>query len=120
MALLSQAIARYHKLLAADDFRDLSWAEELQQRMRDCGLTDSGRLLSPVLRPQFISRRQLENLTRATEHLSTILDRIEALALGSPVLLNRLQMLPAEKMLAAIPAGYSQFRVSCRMDAHVE
>jgi len=118
--VLSQAITRYHKLLTADEYRSLAWAEELQEQMRQRGLTDSGRLLSPVLRPQFISRRQLENLTNAAERLSGILERIEALALESPALLNRLQMLPAEKMLAAMPGGYSQFRVSCRMDAYLE
>ncbi len=120
MAQLSEAIARYHKLLEQDAYRDLSWAEELQEQMRERGLTDSGRLVSPVLRPQFISRRQLDVLTRAVEHLAAILDQVEALALESPGLLNRLQMLPAEKMLAAIPAGYTRFAVTSRMDAHLQ
>ncbi|MBV9404177.1 MAG: hypothetical protein JO211_02465, partial [Acidobacteriaceae bacterium] len=120
MAQLGEAIARYHKLLEQPGYRDLSWAEELQEQMRQRGLTDSGRLVSPVLRPQFISRRQLEMLTRSAEHLAAILDQIEALALSSPDLLNRLHMLPAEKMLAAIPAGYSRFTVTTRMDAHLE
>ena len=120
MAQLSEAIVRYHKLLATDSYRDLSWAEELQEQMRRRGLVDSGRLVSPVLRPQFISRRQLDVLSRTVEHLATIFDQIEALALESPSLLNRLQMLPAEKMLAAIPSGYSRFAVTSRMDAHLE
>lgn len=120
MAQLNEAVARYHKLLGQDPYRDLSWAEELQDEMRRRNLTDSGRLVSPVLRPQFISRRQLEMLTRAVEHLATILDQIEALALESPGLLNRLQMLPAEKMLAAIPSGYARFAVTSRMDAHLQ
>ncbi len=120
MAQLSEATARYHKLLTANGFGDLAWAEELQERMRQRGLVDSGRLVSPVLRPQFISRRQLEMLSRAAEGLAAILDQIEPLALESPTLLNRLQMLPAEKMLAALPSGYSRFSVMSRIDAHME
>lgn len=120
MAQLGEAIARYHKLFEEDCYRDLSWAEELQERMRKQRLTESGRLVAPVLRPQFISRHQLEMLTRAAEHLAAILDHIEALALDSPALLNRLRMLPAEKMLAAIPSGYSRFSVTSRMDAHLQ
>ena len=120
MAQLNEAVARYHKLLHQDPYRDLSWAEELQEQMRQQGLTDSGRLVSPVLRPQFISRRQLDMLTRTVEHLAAILDQIEAFAIESPGLLNRLQMLPAEKMLAAIPAGYGRFAVTSRMDAHLQ
>ena len=120
MAQLADAIARYHKLLHEDRYHDLAWAAELQERMRQQHLTDSGRLLTPVLRPQFISRRQLDSLVRAAEHLASILDHIEALALECPRLLNRIQMLPAEKMLASLPSCYSRFSVTSRMDASVE
>jgi hypothetical protein len=120
MAQLADAIARYHKLLDQDSYRDLTWAAELQEEMRKQHLTDSGRLLTPVLRPHFISRRQLDSLSRAAEHLASILDQVEALALQCPPLLNRIQMLPAEKMLAAIPSCYSRLSVTSRMDANVE
>jgi hypothetical protein len=118
MAQLSEAIARYHKLLDTG-YRDLGWAEALQQQMRGRNLTDSGRLLSPVLRPHFITRRQLENVTQVAERLSVILDRVGAFALASPSLLQRLQMLPAEKMLAALPSGSSRFAVTSRLEAHL-
>jgi len=120
MAQLGDAVARYHKLLEQDCYRELAWADELQERMRERHLTDAGRLLSPVLRPQFISRRQFDSLSRAAEHLIAILDQIEALALACPPLLNRLQMLPAEKMLASAPRCYSRLNVTSRMDANVE
>jgi hypothetical protein len=119
MAQLGEAISRYHKLVEQEGFGDASWADELQERMRQLHLTESGRVVAPILRPHFISRRQLDTLTRVTNHLAEILDRIEAIALASPQLLNRLQMLPAEKMLAAIPSGYSRFSVTSSMDAAV-
>src|ERR1700761_3581415 len=120
MAQLGDAIARYHRLLDQDSYRDFAWAEQLQERMRQQHLTDSGRLLTPVLRPQFISRRQLHALSRAADPLVSILDRIEPPALECPPLLNRIQMLPAEKMLASIPSCYSRLSVTSRMDANVE
>jgi hypothetical protein len=119
MAQLGEAISRYHKLVEQGGFGDSAWADELQERMRQLHLTESGRLVAPILRPHFISRRQLDTLTRVTTHLAEILDRVEAIALASPQLLNRLQMLPAEKMLAAIPSGYSRFSVTSSMDAAV-
>lgn len=119
MAQLGEAISRYHKLIQQEGFGGSAWADELQERMRQLHLTESGRVVSPVLRPHFISRRQLDTLTRVTNHLAEILDRIEQIALASPQLLNRLQMLPAEKMLAAIPSGYSRFSVTSSMDAAV-
>jgi hypothetical protein len=120
MAQPGDAIARYHKFLEGDSYRDLAWADELQERMREQQLTDAGRLLAPVLRPEFISRRQLDSLSRAAEQLAAILDHIEALALECPPLLNRLQMLPAEKMLAAVPRCYPRLSVTSRMDANME
>jgi hypothetical protein len=116
MAQLGDAVTRYHKLFEQDEYRNPVWAEQLQERMRQLHLTESGRILTPVLRPHFISRRQLDMLALTTAHLAEILDRMEAIVFASPPLLNRLQMLPAEKMLAAVPCGYSRFNVTASLD----
>jgi hypothetical protein len=118
MAQLGVAIARYHKLLHEGTYRDLAWTQEFLGRIQQ-HLTGYGRLGTLILRPHFISGRELARLTRATEHLATILDQIETLAFRTPSLLDRIQLLPAEKMLAAIPSGYSRFSVTSRMDAHL-
>lgn len=120
MAQLSEAVARYHKLLDSKIYRDLQWAEALQERMREQKLEASGRLVAPVLRPHFISRRQHEALVQAAEDLATVLNHVEALALKSPILMARMQMLPAEKMLAAIDPGYSHFSVTSLLDANLQ
>lgn len=113
---LGDFVTRYHRLLEQNGFGEPSWAEQLQQRMRDQRLTDSGRLLSPVLRPVFISRRQADSLARAATQLGTIFDQLEPLILGSPSLLNRLLMLPAEKSLLAIEPGYKHFSLTASID----
>jgi hypothetical protein len=120
MAQLGDAIARYHKLLEQPGYRDTSWAEQFQEEMRQRHLVDSGRLLAPVLRPHFVTRRQLDTLSRLTSQMAEILDRVEAIAFASPVLLSRLQMLPAEKMLAAIPHGYTRAGVTASLDANLK
>ncbi len=119
MAQLGDAITRYHKLLEQPSYRDTAWADEFQEQMRRQHLVDSGRLLAPVLRPHFISRRQLEALSRLSAQMAEILDRVEAIAFASPLLLNRLQMLPAEKMLASVPHGYSRCGVTASIDANL-
>jgi hypothetical protein len=120
MAQLGDAIARYHKLLEQPGYRDTSWAEQFQEGMRQRHLVDSGRLLAPVLRPHFVTRRQFDTLSRLTSQMAEILDRVEAIAFASPVLLSRLQMLPAEKMLAAIPHGYTRAGVTASLDANLK
>jgi hypothetical protein len=119
MPQLGEAISRYHRLLEQPSYRDTGWADEFQEQMRQRHLVDSGRLLAPVLRPHFISRRQLDALSRLSSQMAEILERVEAIAFASPSLLNRLQMLPAEKMLAAVPHGYSRSGVTASMDANL-
>jgi hypothetical protein len=119
MAQLGDAVTRYHKLFEQDAYRNPVWAEQLQARMRQLHLTESGRILTPILRPHFIVRRQFEALTRASAHLSEILDRMAAIVFASPPLMSRLQMLPAEKMLAAIPCGPSRLSMAASVEANV-
>jgi hypothetical protein len=119
MAQLGDAIVRYHKFLDQPSYRETAWAEQFQEQMRRRHLLDSGRLLAPVLRPHFISRRQLDALARLSSQMAEVLDRLEAVAFASPPLLNRLQMLPAEKMLAAIPHGYPRAGVTASLHANL-
>jgi hypothetical protein len=118
MPQLSEAIARYHQLLERPAYQDFSWAATLQEKMRERRLTESGRLVAPVLRPHFISVRQYQNLAQTAERIAAVLSKMEALILDAPALMSRLQMLPAEKMLAAIPPGYQRLNVTSALDAY--
>src|SRR5580658_6335610 len=111
MTQLGEAIARYHKMLEGDPYKDLSWAHELQERMKASNLAVGGKPVSPVLRPHFITRRQYAGLVKAVDSFSKAIERIEKMAIGSPALLSRMELLPAEKMLAAVDPGYSALSV---------
>jgi hypothetical protein len=120
MAHLGEAILRYHQLFRRAGYRNLAWAESLEQRLREQRLMDSGRLLAPALRPQFLLPRQLELLSGAAAQLSCLIDQMVQLALHSPALLNQLKLLPAEKMLAMIDPGYSGCGSFSRFEVLVE
>jgi len=119
MTQLSEAIARYHKALESDQLKDLSWAHQLQERMKARNLAVSGRPVSPVLRPHFITRRQYAGLVKGVEAFSSAIERIENLAIGNPSLLSRMELLPAEKMLAAVDPGYPFLSVTSLIDTHL-
>lgn len=116
MSQLGDAIARFHRLLEADAYKDLAWAEELQERMREGNLMLGTRPATPILRPHFITRRQYDNMVKAAESLYTAIHRVQELALGNHQLMNRMQLLPAEKMLAAIDPGYPFLSVTELLD----
>ncbi|HJY05992.1 MAG TPA: hypothetical protein VJ323_06720, partial [Bryobacteraceae bacterium] len=119
MAQLGEAVARYHKLFDNQGTRILSCRDALQERMRQAGLVDSGRLVAPILRPHFLAKRQQATLVRAVEAFASALDEIEPVIATTPALMSRLQMLPAEKLLAQVPARQSRFSMTSLMDAHL-
>src|SRR5689334_11376176 len=119
MSQLDDAVARYNKLLESGPYRDLEWAEALQRRMEQNSLSAGGRLICPFLRPNFITRRQYESLVKTGESLICAIDRMEQMVLANPALLARLELLPAEKMLASIDPGYQALEVASRLDSHL-
>ncbi|HYL34997.1 MAG TPA: hypothetical protein VEV17_03670 [Bryobacteraceae bacterium] len=119
MTQLGEAITRYHKILEGGQYQDLSWAHQLQERMKANNLAVSGRPVSPVLRPHFITRRQYAGLSKAVESFSGAMERIEKMAIASPALLSRMELLPAEKMLASVDVGYPFLSVTSLIDTHL-
>jgi uncharacterized circularly permuted ATP-grasp superfamily protein len=120
MTQLDEAIARYHRLLESDNYSNLSWADSLEERLREENLSTPTRPVAPVLRPHFLTQRQFGNMVKAAEALYCAIDRVEKLTLSTPALLARMQMLPAEKMLASLDPGYSYTAVTSLLDTHIQ
>src|SRR5665213_1464397 len=119
MTQLDEAISRYHRILESEPFRDLRWVKNLQDQMEAQQLSAGGRLLCPFLRPNFVTQRQYDTLVKAGEALMSAMERVQKMALASPAVLNRMQLLPAEKMLAAIDPGYDVPEVSSKLDLQI-
>jgi hypothetical protein len=117
MNQVSEAVARYHKLIESETYIDLAWAKALQDRVRAEKLAN--RPMSPVLRPHFITNRQYAAMVKAAEALFCAIGRVEQMALSTPSLLARMQLLPAERMLAQVDPGYSFFSVTGLLDTNL-
>ncbi|MCL5743781.1 MAG: hypothetical protein M1541_07615, partial [Acidobacteria bacterium] len=120
MTQLGEAIARYHKLIESGPYNNLDWAKELQAKMLAANLNEGMRPICPFLRPHFLTQRQYASMLKATEALSSAIDRIQQMALDSPPLLARMGLLPAEKMLAAVDPGYRLSAITSLFDAHLD
>jgi len=119
MTQLSEAVARYHKIVESESFQKSGWAEAFQEKMVAQRLANGGRPICPFLRPHFITQRQFVALARAGEALASAVERIKDMALQNPALMARMELLPAEKMLAAIDPGYAHFSVAAMLDSHI-
>ena len=119
MTQLDEAIARYHRLLETDKYKDLGWAKALQDQMTEQHLSGSASQVLPVLRPHLVTRRQYTNVVKAAEALLSAIDRVNKLALSNPALLARMELLPAEKMLASVDPGYPFAAVTSLLDTQI-
>jgi len=119
MTQLGEAIARYHRILDSDRGRYVAWMQQLREQLEHRRLVVNGRPVSPALRPHFLSRRQYTNLTKTAESLNSAIERVRQLALSNPAWMARLEMLPAEKMLASVDPGYKFSAVAALMETQV-
>src|SRR5215475_6491063 len=115
MSAVAEAIAKYHKLIESDPYIDLAWARSLEERIRSEKL--GGRPISPVLRPHFLTSRDYAALTKSSETLLSAVSRVTQMAIANPALLAKMQLLPAERMLAAADPGYNAGNVTALLDA---
>src|SRR5215469_13469704 len=120
MSQLDEAISRYHKILEAEPYKNLSWVKTLQDRMESERLSFGGRMTCPFLRPNFVTQRHYDNLVKGGENLLAAMDRMLQMVLASPQLLARMELLPAEKMLAAIDPGYQIAEVASKLDLQLQ
>jgi hypothetical protein len=93
MSLVTEAVARYHKLNESETYIYLALAHALQERIQAEKL--DGRPVSPVLRPHFFTKRDYAALVKASETVLSAMARMEKLVLTTPALIARMQLLPA-------------------------
>ena len=120
MNQVDEAIARYHKILETEPFRDLGWVEQFHATLRSRKMELAGRPVSPFLRPNLVTRKQFDGLVIGGQLLASAVDRIRQLAMADPTLMARMDLLPAERMLAAVNPGYKHFAVTGLLDTAIE
>ncbi len=120
MNQVDEAIARYHKILETEPFRDLGWVEQFHATLRSRKLELAGRPVSPFLRPNLVTRKQFDGLVIGGQLLASAVDKIRQLAMADPALMARMDLLPAERMLAAVNPGYKHFAVTGLLDTAIE
>ncbi len=116
MNQVDEAIARYHSILETEPFRDLSWVERFHGALRTRKLELGSRPVSPFLRPHLVTREQYDGLVKGGQLLASAVDQLRKMAMENPALLTRMDLLPAERMLASVNPGYKHFAVTGLLD----
>ena len=119
MTLLDEALVRYHKQIESSAYQDQAWMKAIHEKMAAQQLMPGGRLVCPVLRPHLVTRRQYDGMAKAAEALYQAIDRVRQMALANPAVMSRIELLPAEKMLASVDPGYPYFAVTSLLDSQL-
>src|SRR5215467_6818306 len=110
----SQAIARYHELLADDELAEQSRAM-LDAQLEQSKLIFGGRRLSPYLRPHFVSREDFIRVSAICETVWSAIEKVKDAAVNDPQLVDELGLTDIERRLAEIDPGYRAVSPTARL-----
>jgi hypothetical protein len=115
--MMTSAAQEYNSLLEGD----LGLLEEsrdfLTRRLNEARFVFGGRMLSPYLRPHFVTRSEWQNITRACETVWGAIEKVGRIAPTDKLMLDQLGLTEAELDLAAIDPGYKEVSVTSRLDS---
>jgi hypothetical protein len=114
--MLKQAVGYYHQLLDQENLVEHT-RQQLWQRLSDLRFVFGGRMLSPFLRPHFITRAQFEMIRSVCEQLWGAIMKVGQRAPSDETLLSYIDVTDQERELVGIDPGYSGVSRTSRLDS---
>lgn len=115
--MTSQAAHDYNSLIE----RKPALLEEsrafLEQRLNEARFVFGGRMLSPYLRPHFVTRAEWRQITNACETIWSAIEKVGRIAPTDRVMLEQIGLTAGERELVAIDPGYENVSVTARLDS---
>lgn len=113
----SQAAHDYHAIIE----RKPSLLEEsrvlLEQRLNDVRFVFGGRMLSPYLRPHFVTRSEWQQITSTCETVWGAIEKVGRFAPTDSLMLEQIGLTAGELELVAVDPGYREVSVTSRLDS---
>jgi hypothetical protein len=114
--MLKKAVGYYHQLLEQGDLIERT-RQQLWQRLSDMRFVFGGRMLSPFLRPHFITRSQFKMIKAVCEGLWGAIMKVGEHALTDETLLQYLGVTDLERGLVKIDPGFRGVSRTSRLDS---
>ncbi|MCS6804426.1 MAG: circularly permuted type 2 ATP-grasp protein [Acidobacteriota bacterium] len=114
--MLKEAVTTYHTLLEQNNGIERT-REQLWQRLNEVEFVFGGRMLSPFLRPHFVTRQQFEFIRSVCEGLWPAILKVADHALREPELLDYLGVTETERRLISFEPGYQGVSRTARLDS---
>jgi hypothetical protein len=115
--MTSQAANDYNSLID----RNPALLEEsrafLEQRLSDVQFVFGGRMLSPYLRPHFVTRGEWQKITETCETVWGAIEKVGRIAPTDRLMLEQIGLTDGERELVAVDPGYEEVSVTSRLDS---
>jgi uncharacterized circularly permuted ATP-grasp superfamily protein len=115
--MTSQAAHDYNSLIE----RKPALLEEsrafLEERLNEVRFVFGGRMLSPYLRPHFVTRAEWQQITKTCETVWSAIEKVGRIAPTDRVMLEQIGLTAGERELVAVDPGYENVSVTSRLDS---
>ncbi|HXG92436.1 MAG TPA: hypothetical protein VNN73_08720 [Blastocatellia bacterium] len=115
--MTSQAANDYNRLLESNPELLEDSRQFLTERLNEARFVFGGRMLSPYLRPHFVTRDEWRRITSTCEAVWGAIEKVGRNAPTDKLMLDHLGLTPTELELAAIDPGYEDVSVTSRLDS---
>jgi len=115
--MTSQAANEYNSLIERDPALLDESRAYLTHRLNEVRFVFGGRMLSPYLRPHFVTRYQWQQITHTCETIWSAIEKVGRIAPANKLMLEQIGLTAAERELVAIDPGYEDVSVTSRLDS---
>jgi len=113
----SQAAHDYNSLIERNPALLDDSRAYLTEQMNAVRFVFGGRMLSPYLRPHFVTRHQWGEITAACETVWGAIEKVGRMASTDPLMLEQIGLTEGERELVAVDPGYQEVSVTSRLDS---
>ncbi|MBI3654274.1 MAG: hypothetical protein HY231_24870 [Acidobacteria bacterium] len=113
----SQAVEDYNDIIARQPDLLAASREHLVRRFEEVRFVFGGRILSPYLRPHFVTLDEWQGIKRACETVWGAIEKVGRKAPQDALMLEQIGLTEGERELLAMSPGYENVSVSSRLDS---
>jgi hypothetical protein len=89
----------------------------LEQRLNEVRFVFGGRMLSPYLRPHFVTRKQWQQITNTCETVWGAIEKVGRIAPIDTLMFEQIGLTAGERELVGVDPGYEEVSVTSRLDS---
>lgn len=115
--MTSQAVQDYHAIIESAPSLLEESRQFLVNKFEEVRFVFGGRILSPYLRPHFVTRDDWRQITAACETVWGAIEKVGRQAPTDALMFEQLGLTAGERQLVAVNPGYDYTSVSARLDS---